>query len=89
MLERLEMVFMEAGLPHVNQSAYRKAVSCSDAIFMTQEAIAMYVKGGSPVYMCLYDLQKALDSVEYLVLLEKLYNVGVNSKMWRPLKSWY
>ena len=37
--------------------------------------------------MCLYDLQKAFDSVEYPVLLEKLYDVGVNGKM--LLKSWY
>ena len=36
-LERLQSVFLEAGLPHVNQSAYRKAVSCADAIFATQE----------------------------------------------------
>ena len=39
--------------------------------------------------MCLYDLQKAFDSVEYPVLLEKLYDVGMNGKMWRLLKSWY
>ena len=39
--------------------------------------------------MCLYDLQKAFDSVEYPVLLEKLFDVGVNGKMWRLLKSWY
>ena len=89
LLERLEMVFMESGLPHINQSVYQKGISCSDAIFVTQEAIAMYLKGGSPVYMCLYDLQKAFDSVEYPVLLEKLYNAVVNGKMWRLLKSWY
>ena len=38
-LERLESVFVAAGLPHVNQSAYRRAVSCADAIFVTQEMI--------------------------------------------------
>ena len=64
---------MEAGLPHVNQSAYRKAVSCSDAIFAKQEIIARYLRGRGPVYMCLYDLQKNFDSVEYPVLLEKIY----------------
>ena len=81
MLERLESVFASAGIPHVNQSAYRRAVSCADAIFATQEVVARYLRGGSRVYMCLYDLQKAFDSVEYPVLLEKLYNAGVNSKM--------
>ena len=28
-------------------------------------------------------------SVEYPVLLEKLFDIGVNSNMWRLLKSWY
>ncbi len=37
--------------------------------------------------MCLYDLQKALDSVEYPVLLENLF--GVNGKAWRLIWSWY
>ena len=36
--------------------------------------------------MYLYDLQKAFDSVEYPVLLEKLYDAGVNGKMWRLLR---
>ena len=82
-------MFVAAGLPHVNQSAYRRGVSCADAIFATQEMIARYLGGGSRVYMCLYDLQKAFDSVEYPVLLQKLFDAGVNGKLWRLLKSWY
>ena len=78
---------MEASLPHVKQSAYRKAVSSADAIFATQQFVAIYFRCGSHVYMCLYNLQK--DSVEYPVLLEKLFDVGVNGKIWRLLKSWY
>ena len=50
MLERLESVFVAAGLPHINQSAYRRAVSCADAIFATQEVIARYPREGSHVY---------------------------------------
>ncbi len=89
LLVRMEMVFLMADPPHVNQTAYRRSVSCADAIFATQEAIARYLNSGSKVFMCLYDLQKAFDSVEYPVLLDKLYEVGVNGKMWRLLKSWY
>ena len=37
------MVFMEAGLPHINQSAYRCAVSCGDAVFVTQEFVVKYL----------------------------------------------
>jgi len=88
-LDRLQMVFLEADLPHVNQTAYRKSVSCADAIFATQEVIARYLNSGSKVYMCLYDLQKAFDSVEYAVLMDKLFEVGVNGKMWRLLRNWY
>ena len=79
-LERLHMVFAEADLPHVNQTAYRKSVSCADAIFATQEVIARYLRRGSRVYMCLYDLQKAFDSLECPILLKRLYEVGVNGK---------
>ena len=38
--------------------------------------------------MYLYNLQKAFDSEEYPVLLMKLFDVGVNGRMWRLLKSW-
>ena len=89
LLEQLESVFLEAGLPHVNQSAYRRTVSYADVIFATQETVARYLRGGSHVYMCLYDLQRAFDSVEYPVLLEKLFEAGVNGKMWRLLKRWW
>ena len=88
-LDRLEPLFMEAGVPHPNQSAYRKSVSCADAIFATQEVINRYLLEGGKVYMCLYDLEKAYDSVEFSVLLKRLFQVGVNSKTWRILRSWY
>ncbi len=39
--------------------------------------------------MCLYDLAKAYDSVEYPVLLKMLFDVGVNGKLWRIVRDWY
>ena len=39
--------------------------------------------------MCLYDLQKAFDSVEYPILLQRLFDVGVNGKCWRLIRSFY
>ena len=51
-----------------------------DAVFATQEVMmAKYLSEGSRVYMC----QKAFDSVEYPVLLEKLFDAGVNGKIRR------
>ena len=88
-LDRLDFVFLEANVPHINQSAYRKNVSCADAIFSTQEVIARYLKGGGQVFMSLYDLQKAFDTVEYPVLLKRMYEIEINGKCWRLLKNWY
>ena len=73
-------VFQEANIPHLNQSAYKKKVSCADAILANQEVLS---KSGNQVFMCLYDLHEAFDSVEYNSnLLEKLYDVGVKGKCW-------
>ena len=82
-LDRLQILFLEAGVPHPNQSAYQKRVSCANVIFSTQEVIARYLRGESEVFMCLYDLQRVFDSTEYPVLLERLYEVGINGKCWR------
>ena len=38
LLQRLELVFQEANIPHRNQTAYRKNI-CADAILAMQEAI--------------------------------------------------
>ena len=58
-VDRVQLFLLEAGLPHVNQSAYQRGMSCAEAIFATQETIAQYMCGGNNVYMCLYDLEKA------------------------------
>ena len=66
LLQRLESIFLEAGLPHIKLTRLlTEGVSCGDAVFATQEVIAKYLRGGSCAYMCLYDLQKAFDSVKY------------------------
>ena len=70
-LGRLQFVLLEAGIPHINQSAYRKGVSCADMIFATQEVIARYLRDDSKVYMCLFDLQKAFNSIESSVIYTK------------------
>ena len=88
-LGRLEMNLLEANIPHLNQSAYCKKISCADAIFATQETIARYARQGSCVFMCLYDLEKAFDTVEYPILLERLYAAGINGKCWRLIRNWY
>ena len=81
--------FSERKTPHLNQIAYRKGVSCAEAIFSTMEVISTYSQCSEKVYMCFYDLQNAFDSIQYPVLLKRLYEFGVNGKAWRLLRSRY
>ena len=88
-LSRLEPTLIEAGFPQQNQSAFSKHVGCSDAIFATQELIARYISEGSTAHMCLFDPKKAYDSVEFAVLLDHLFSIGVNGKTWCLIRNWY
>lgn len=67
--ERLSPVLMERGFPNQAQTAYRKGISCADAIFSTQETLLKYTREGENPIMCCFDLEKAFDSIEYDVLL--------------------
>ena len=78
-LHRMEIPFKEAGFPHSSQTAYQQ----------TQEALLKFVREGDETYLCLYDLEKAFDSVEFPTLLSHLFKYGINGKCWRLIKSWY
>ena len=51
--------------------------------------INKYLQEDCNIFMCLYDLQKAFNSVEIPVLLQRLFEVGVNCKTWCLLHDWY
>ena len=80
---------MERGFPNQAQTAYRKGISCADAIFSTQETLLKYTREGENPIMCCFDLEKAFDSIEYDVLLNHLFNIGINGKCWRLIRHWY
>ena len=89
MLQRMDIPLTEAGFPHSSQTAYQSSVSCSDAIFSTQEALLKFVREGDDTYLCLYDLEKAFGSIEFPTLLSHLFKYGINGKCWRLIRSWY
>ena len=76
-------------MPDFAQTAYQKGISCADVIFATQEALLMYVRDSGKPFLCLYDIEKAFDSVELPILLKQLYSVGIKGELWRLLKHWY
>ena len=65
------------------KTAYQAGLTCADPTEAVQD------QHGSKAYQCFYNLEKALDSVEYCVLLSHLYNLGINEKGWRVISSFY
>ena len=88
-LNRLRPFLDEMNVPDHLQTAYQKGLSCSDAIFATQEALLIHLREGGHPYLCLFDLEKAFDSIEHSVLLERLFEIGVNGRCWRIILNWY
>ena len=60
------------GCLHPSQTAYFKGRSCLDCIFATNEVLTKLMSDGDSPYLCLFDLEKPFDSVEYNVLLHHL-----------------
>ena len=79
----------ELDLPDVLQTAHLKGLSCSDATFITQEALLAHLREGGHPYLCLFDLEKAFDSIELSVLLERLFDIGIHGRFWRIIHRWY
>ena len=88
LLKRMSPILDEIGFPDMNQTAFQKGISCSDAIFSTQEVLVNYIRQG-PSYAYIYDIEKAFDSVEFPILLSHLCSLGINGKTWCLIKSWY
>ena len=86
---RLSSTLLERGIPHRNQTGFVKNTSCSDAIFATYESLSKFAREGDTTYLCLFDLAKAFDMVQYPVLLQRSYECGVVGRAWRLLRSWY
>ena len=88
-LKRLDHTLDNLNIPHCLQTAYRIGLSCSDAVFATQEALLTHLRVRGHLYLCLFDLEKAFDSIELSILLKRLFAIGVNGNCWRIVLSWY
>ena len=91
MLGRLRCHLKDREIHHPNQTAYREKVSYTEAIFSTLEVhvVSQFSQQNEKMYVCFYDLRKFFNSVQYPVLLKRLYEAGIDGKAWRLIKSWY
>ena len=70
------------------QTAYKK-LTCEDAILQNLEAMNHYLTQDNKAMMCAFDLEKVFDLIEFIVLLNHLFDAGIDGKGWKLLKSWY
>lgn len=73
LLNRINPIFDEAGVPQQTQTAYMKRVGFIDSIFAGKESSqdSLHAEGDC-VYSCFYDLASAFDTVEFCMSLEQL-----------------
>ena len=72
------MVFLEADLPHVNQTAYRRSVSCANAVFGNCQVSARW-KQGVDMFVRLAEGFR-LGRI-FCAIREAVYGIGVNGKI--------
>ena len=75
--------------PDPAQCAYQQGKSCLNASFNLQECITHNTEQGSTVYTCFLDTSKAFDVVWHIGIFVKLYELGVNGKLWRVIVAAY
>ena len=75
--------------PDPCQFAYQKRLSCINLSMTLQECVAHNIERGSKVYACFFDTSKAFDVVWHKGLFTKLFELGVNGKLWRTVIGMY
>lgn len=71
------------------QYGFTKGLSPTMASLLLSEAVLDSSLCHRPLYMATLDAQKAFDVVSHPVLMVKLYQQGINSHLWRLIKSMY
>ena len=70
------------GLLLENQSGFRGGYSTDSCLIGLSDFIKGEIGRGNMVGMVLIDLQKAFDTVDHVILEEKLEAIGVSSTAW-------
>lgn len=85
--ERLEQQLLPTQNPL--QRGFTEGVSCLCAAFIITEATSIYKYLKKPLEMVAIDAEKAFDTVNHEIMLNKLYHDGVTGDMWTLLKDLY
>lgn len=72
-----------------SQFGFKAAHSTDMAVFSFKESVKIYLKSGSPVFVCFLDATKAFDRVNHKKLFDTLKMRGVPEYLIRILSYWY
>ena len=89
LLTRLDGWLRDRGVIHELQGAFQEKCSCQHTSTILQETIQHNRERGSTVYVVFLDVRKAFDTVWTDGLLYRLYNIGMEGKLWRLLRDCY
>ena len=90
LLNRLTSYINEKGLLSPNQGGFQKNMSTADLIFLLQTIIEKYVKKGNrKLYVAFIDFQKAYDTVDRDLLLQRLQTLGINGLFLKNITAMY
>ena len=81
-LKRLDKWLKKHNVISNLQGAFQDSCSSKEVVLLLQETISHYTERGNTVYIILLDVAKAFDSVWIEGLMFKLYNFGINGKLW-------
>ena len=79
-LERIQLLLRKSGHPQTSKTLLPPRCHLCNT-----KAILQTVCDGGEALLCLYDLEKVYDSVEYSILLNAVYNAGINGKALRVI----
>jgi exonuclease III len=71
------------------QGAAHEGASCLHTSLLLRETIHHRIEEGETTYVAFLDAKKAFDSVWVDGLFVKIFDMGLNAKLWRILRKWY
>ena len=86
--ERYREWFVPKNFHYLQGAAHRYCFNMHTSL-VVQESIAYMRDRDSEVFLACLDTRKAFDTVWHEGLFHKLYQAGINGKLWRILWKWY